>query len=415
MKTYVLTGAGSRGLSMYAEPITHQFQQTARLAGIYDPNPLRAHYVSQRCGDVPVFDDFDHMLAQTRPDTVIVTTVDCFHHEYILRALQAGCDVITEKPMTIDAQKCRAILAAEQRSRKKVTVTFNFRFMPFTTRIKSLLESGVIGRILNVDFEWMLDTSHGADYFRRWHSRMAKSGGLLVHKATHHFDIINWWINDQPKTVYAFGDLKFYGPRRAARGVNCRTCRYQKTCEFYWDAAADPEIKALYLDTEQADGYLRDGCVFQDEIDIYDTMSVNVAYKNKIYMSYSLVAYSPYEGWRVAINGTEGRLEAEEFQSGPAAASPTLQCRVFDRHGGKTTLDVPKTTGMHGGGDDLLLQRLFSGRSIPDPLGHMADSNAGAMSILIGAAANQSIKTGLAVHIDDLLLETGSLTRYMIK
>lgn len=403
MKTYVLTGAGSRGLAMYAEPITHQFQETARLAGIYDPNPLRARYVSQRCGDAPVFDDFDAMLARACPDAVIVTTVDRYHHEYILRALESGYDVITEKPMTIDAEKCRLILAAEKRSGKKVTVTFNFRFMPFTTRIKELVNSGVIGKVLSVNYDEMLDTSHGADYFRRWHSRMANSGGLLVHKSTHHFDIVNWWIDDQPTTVFGFGALKFYGPTRAEKGVNCRTCAHQDTCEFYWDASADPEIKALYLDNEQADGYLRDGCVFRDEIDIYDTMAATVAYRNGPYMSYSLVAHSPYEGWRVAINGTDGRLEAEEIQSGLASALPTLQCQIFDRQGGVLTLDVPKATGMHGGGDGLLLQRLFSGKPVTDPLGHMADSWAGAMSILIGVAANQSIQTGLPVNIDDLL------------
>lgn len=403
-KTYVLTGAGSRGLAMYAEPITRQFQETAHLVGIYDPNPLRARYVSRRCGGVPVFEDFDQMLAHTQPATVIVTTVDRYHHEYILRALEAGCDVITEKPMTIDAQKCRAILAAEQRTGKKVTVTFNFRFMPFTTRIKELVKSGVIGKVLSVNYDEMLDTSHGADYFRRWHSRMANSGGLLVHKSTHHFDIVNWWIDDRPKTVFAKGELKFYGPTRAEKGVNCRTCAYQDTCEFYWDASADPEIKAIYLDTEQADGYLRDGCVFRDEIDIYDTMAATVAYQNGPFMSYSLVAHSPYEGWRVAINGTNGRLEAEEIQSGfRTAATPTLQCQIFDRKGGRITFDVPKATGMHGGGDELLLNRLFGGKIMPDPLGHMADSWAGAMSILIGAAANQSIKTGLPVSIDDLL------------
>ena len=216
-------------------------------------------------------------------------------------------------------------------------------------------------------------------------------------------DIINWWIDDQPKTVFGFGELKFYGPTRTARARHCRDCGYAHTCEFYWDATADPEIKALYLDAESADGYLRDGCVFRDEIDIYDTMSVTVAYQGGPYMSYSLVAHSPYEGWRVAISGTDGRLEAEEIQSGLRAASPTLRCHLYDCTGAQTTVDVPKASGMHGGGDSLLLQRLFSEQPPHDPLGQMADSWAGAMSILIGVAANQSIQTGQPVSIDELL------------
>ena len=66
----------------------------------------------------------------------------------------------------------------------------------------------------------MLDTSHGADYFRRWHREKDKSGGLLVHKSTHHFDLVNWWLASSPKTVFAMGGLRFYGRENAeGRGV----------------------------------------------------------------------------------------------------------------------------------------------------------------------------------------------------
>ena len=97
--------------------------------------------------------------------------MDRFHHEYIIRSLEAGCDVITEKPMTIDDVRCRAILEAEKRTGRRVIVTFNYRFAPYVTRVKELLREGVIGKVLSVDFEWILDTRHGADYFRRWHRR----------------------------------------------------------------------------------------------------------------------------------------------------------------------------------------------------------------------------------------------------
>jgi predicted dehydrogenase len=405
MKTFVLCGAGQRGLMMYAQPIFRQFSDSARLVGIYDPNQLRARVVSSRSGNAPVFDDFDRMLEQTRPDGVIVTSVDRYHHEYIIRAMEAGCDVISEKPLTIDAEKCRAVLEAEQRTHKKLTVTFNARFTPYVTQLKQVLQSGMLGKILSVDFEWFLDTSHGADYFRRWHSRMANCGGLLVHKATHHFDLINWWINDEPRTVYGVGDLKFYGPKRLERGLSCRSCAYADRCEFYWDAAANADIQALYLDTEQADGYLRDRCVFREEIDIYDTMALTVTYQGGPLMSYSLNAHCPYEGWRVAINGSDGRLEAEDYQSGSRAQGDSQPFTIFDRKGNLLTYDVPKASGMHGGGDARLLQHLFSGQVLEDPLGHMAGSRDGAMSILIGVAANQSIRTGLPVNIRELLGE----------
>ena len=78
-------------------------------------------------------------------------------------------------------------------------MTFNYRYSPPRTQVKDLLMSGVIGDILSVDFHWMLDTHHGADYFRRWHRNKQNSGGLMVHKATHHFDLVNWWLSSVPE------------------------------------------------------------------------------------------------------------------------------------------------------------------------------------------------------------------------
>jgi predicted dehydrogenase len=403
MKSFAFAGASSRAVGMFALPIAQRFQDTARIAGVFDINPHRARLLSEHTTQPPVFDDFDAMLRETNPDCVIVTTVDRFHHEYIIRALDAGCDAITEKPMTIDDEKCRAILEAERRNGKKVTVTFNYRFMPYVTLAKEIIRSGAIGAALNVDFEWILDRRHGADYFRRWHRRMENSGGLLVHKSTHHFDLVNWWLDDEPERVFGFGSRQFYGPTRAERGERCSTCDYASTCEFFVDYANNPEMKALYFDAEKNDGYFRDRCVFSEEIDIYDTMSVSVRYARGAQLAYSLVAYSPYEGWRASITGAEGRMELEEIESGPLAHGHAQQIKLFDAKGDLTVREVATAEGGHGGGDPLLLERLFGGQDLPDPLGHMAGSRAGAMSILIGIGANKAIAERRPVSIEAML------------
>jgi predicted dehydrogenase len=119
MLRYALAGASSRALHMYARPVVERYRDSASLVGIFDINATRADFVSRECGGVPVFRDFDRMLRETAPDTVVVTTVDRFHHDYIIRSLEAGCNVITEKPLTIDAEKVRAILAAEARTGRR--------------------------------------------------------------------------------------------------------------------------------------------------------------------------------------------------------------------------------------------------------------------------------------------------------
>ncbi len=401
-KRYAFAGASGRALHMYAKPLSAELKDYADLVGIYDVNPVRAGIVSEACGGIPVYGDFDRMLEEAKPDAVIVTTVDRFHHEYIIKALEAGCDAITEKPMTIDDEKCRAILEAEKRTGKKVIVTFNYRFAPYVTRVKELLRQGAVGKILSIDFEWILDTRHGADYFRRWHRYMGKSGGLLVHKATHHFDLLNWWLEEDPQEVYAFGTRRFYGPTRENRGERCLTCEYKNSCEFYWDITSNDFTRKFYYEAEKEDGYFRDRCVFADDIDIYDTMSVNVKYDQGALLTYSLIAHSSYEGWRAAINGTEGRLEAEEYHSGHQVKDPVQQIKLYNRKGEVVTYDMEKATGGHGGGDERLRRMIFVG-DIPDPLGHQAGSRAGAMSILVGIAANHSIAEKRCVPIEELL------------
>lgn len=407
-KKYAIVGCGGRGIYMFALPIVNRFSGVAELAGICDVNSRRMDFLKEQVKqDVPSFTDFEKMLNQTRPDTVIVTTVDRLHHKFIIEALKAGCDAITEKPMTIDDEKCRAILDAERRTGKKVTVTFNYRFTPYVLRLKELLSKGILGEVFSVDFSWLLDTKHGADYFRRWHRRKENSGGLLVHKATHHFDMVNFFLEQEPETVFAFGDRRVYGPTRKERGERCLTCRYKKTCEFYWDIKADPITEELYLKAEKEDGYYRDRCVFADEINIEDTMALSVRYSKGTLMDYSLIAHSPYEGWRMSLNGARGRLEAEEFHSGPRVTEPVQRILFHNHRGGVEEYIVPKATGGHGGGDNVLLGMIFNGYS-KYPASYLGDSRAGAMSILTGVAANYSIKLGKPIEVKGLLKKSPS-------
>jgi predicted dehydrogenase len=402
VKRYALVGAGNRAFHMFAQPIVTELRDHAALVGVYDTNRVRAEQLSKDCGGVPVYATFDEMLAKSGADRIIVASVDYTHHAYIIRALEAGFDVISEKPMTTDHRKCNAILEAERRTGRKVVVTFNARFARYTTRIKELLKGGAIGEILSVDMEWLLDTSHGADYFRRWHRRMDKSGGLLVHKATHHFDLVNWWLEEDPVELYAFGTLRFYGPTRERRGERCLTCAYKNECAFYFDLERRPFHVKYYRRAEAEDGYYRDGCVFAKEIDIYDTMSVNVRYSGGTLFTYSLIAHSPYEGWKLSINGREGRIEAREFHSGLNGRVPESTLRLYSRKGEEITYRMPKDLSEHAGSDEALRRMLFVG-DLPDPLGHMADSRAGAMSLMIGDAANISIRERRPVRIAELL------------
>lgn len=422
-----LVGTGSRGLSMWSEPVLKEHGGRVEFVGLCDNNPGRLAYAKKKLkAACPTFADFDRMLAETKPDRVIVTTVDATHHEFIVKALNAGCDVITEKPMTTDENKCQAILDAEKKSGRKVTVAFNYRYGVQMTRIKELLREGRIGDITSVDFHWYLNVHHGADYFRRWHRLREKGGTLLVHKSTHHFDLMNWWLDSEPEQVTALGSLDFYGRNHEFRHTHCRGCPFKDRCRFFWDITKSKSLTELYVDHEKHDGYLRDGCVWKEDVDIFDKMAVQVRYAGNISMSYSLTTYSPFEGWRVAFNGKNGRIESWnsipwDGQGGAEIDQAAKHEKEYAQDAKKEKEDfdrivvmenfkkheifkVPAVEGGHGGGDAVIRRRVFAEPDAPDPLGHAAGSRAGAMSILTGIAARNSIDAGgKPVHIADLV------------
>ncbi len=424
-KRYALVGTGSRA-GMYIEAITGTYHEIAELVALCDLSPTRMNWYNRRLqetaglGPLPTYsaDQFEQMIADTKPDTVIVTSIDASHHLYIIRAMGLGCDVICEKPMTVDAEKAHAIFDAVKRSGQSLRVTFNYRYAPAYTKLREVIMNGFIGRPLLVDFSWLLDTSHGADYFRRWHREKLNSGGLLVHKATHHFDLVNWWIDSYPESVFAVGDLLFYGEQNAeARGEHYAYSRYTGTAAAKDDPFAlflteKDEFKGLYLAAEADSGYIRDQNVFGKPITIEDTMAVTARYRNKAVLSYCLVAYSPWEGLRVAITGNKGRVELDVIESVNHLHSDGLKpstgsfkqatLRVFPMFAPGYEVPIPDSDGGHGGADPVMLEQIFSANPPPDPFNRAASHIDGAASILVGISANESIRTGQLIRVDDL-------------
>ncbi len=421
---YVQVGAGSRARFFYC-PIADRFSETSEITAFCDINRTRMEYAQKYLMekynypkvDLYDADEFDKMIEEQKPDCVIVTSIDRTHHKYIIRAMELGCDVVSEKPMTVDNVKCQEILDTAKRTGRKLRVTFNYRYAPHNSKIRELIMNDTIGEVKQVNFEWFLNTSHGADYFRRWHRDKRNSGGLLVHKSTHHFDLVNFWLDTKPKQVFAYGDLMFYGRENAEnRGVT----KFYTRVHGSENAKGDPfalvmegneTLENLYLKAEKDDGYIRDQSVFGDGINIEDTMNVLVKYENGAQMSYSLNAYSPKEGFRVIFTGTKGRMELDvsEFvyvngqgQKELEGAAKSKSITVFPMFDEAYEVEIAEGEGGHGGGDPILQNDIF-GIPDPDPLNRAASHIDGAMSILTGIAANKSIATGMPVDIKTLV------------
>ncbi|MBE0010606.1 MULTISPECIES: Gfo/Idh/MocA family oxidoreductase [unclassified Arthrobacter] len=434
---FALIGTGARS-EMYIQAILETHADVATLVGLSDTNPGRVEHYQGLIRDltqspdssIPTFqpENLTAFIRENAVQRVIVTTPDYTHADYIVEALEAGADVVVEKPLTINAEGCQRITQAVEETGRSVVVTFNYRYSPRNSALKEVIQSGALGTITSVDFSWMLDTVHGADYFRRWHREKEKSGGLLIHKASHHFDLVNWWIDDVPERVYASGALRFYGDQNATeRGLGERKDRGTHdgaaTDPFALDLRDDPRLEALYLKNEHHDGYRRDQDVFTSGITIEDNLALVVDYQRGPTLSYSLNAHSPWEGYRVSVNGTEGRAELEVVEraavSGSSdkknvvdpSATPVSENDQVRRNGERlivqrhwepaTEVTIHNGEGAHGGGDRLLLSDLFNGPG-EDPLGRPSGYIDGLSAVAVGIAGNESLATSLPVRIPEL-------------
>jgi predicted dehydrogenase len=231
---------------------------------------------------------------------------------------------------------------------------------------------------------------------------------LFVHKATHHFDLLNWYLDSDPDAVTSFADLQNYGRKGPFRGPRCKLCPHTQDCDYYLDLERDPFLDSLYEDPSKIDGYFRDGCVFREDIDIPDTMAVSIRYRNNVHVSYSLNTFQPIEGHHLAFNGTKGRIEIRQYEAQPweePREDTILLIRNFP-HGKEAVerITVPHSSGGHYGGDDRMRNMIFK-PDMQDRLAQRAGTRAGAMSVLCGIAALTSSRTGKVVSISDLMPE----------
>ncbi|WP_028548343.1 Gfo/Idh/MocA family protein [Paenibacillus sp. UNC451MF] len=422
-KRYVICGVSTRANGMFISSMLDTFQPYCEIVGLLDSDPARFANCFRKfpsLSGLPVYapEQFERMIEETKPDVVIVAGADHSHADYIVQGLEHHLDVISEKPMVTTGKDCKRVLDAQNNSRGRLYVAFNYRYSPIHTKIKEIILEGKIGKITSIDLNWYLDTYHGASYFKRWNRKRLHSGGLSVHKSTHHIDLINWWIDQKPIEAFAYGALNYFGPEGELNpakedGRFCGTCRLKHNCTYFmrWSTRSkeivpeDDHLTQIDKKPSAYNGYRADGCIFDSEIDIEDTYAAVIKYDKGAILSYSVNFSLPYEGYRLAINGTKGRIETQEVMSKRASYHvPEQTIDYFPLFGGKETIHVVPRAGGHGGGDPLLLEDLFLGADPLRAYDIMAGAEAGAYSVLTGEAIWKSAQSGVPIRITDLLV-----------
>ncbi len=397
MKKIAFIGASARSRA-FLNALKNDFADKYHICALMDVERGKMENLAE---DVNIklnfYTDFDELCKNEKPDLLLISSVDATHCEYIVKALDMKIDSLCEKPLCVSLDQCRQIQAARQRNPEVNAATLhNARYHIAAREIKRLLDSGTAGKITSVNYLEMLDYRHGASYFRRWNRLRSCSGGLQIHKSSHHFDKLNWWLDSHAVKVTATGKLITYGADASPfHGDNCQTCPHTGKCRFAIDYEAVNKHFIdfqLYLKRRNDNSYRPDGCVFSPEIDIEDFFTAGIIYANGVGVNYSLSAHCNVEGEHIVFEGTEGRLEYNRHTQ--LEGLMRLELYRFGEEKPET-IALKHETGSHDGADNNLYMDVF-GDAPPSVLATLED---GMQAVLIGDAINRSIASGAQADV----------------
>lgn len=422
-RRYAVCGVSARALATFIGPLLRQLREKVELVALLDPDRLRF----ERCFElypesrgIPCFhpDQLDELLHTVRPDGLIIASTDAFHTPYLLAGFRHNLELICEKPLVTSVEDALKVMRASERSSSPVRVTFNLRYPALHRRIYEVIQSGTLGDIQHVELRWTLDPQHGASYFRRWHRHRNLSGGLLVHKSCHHFDLVRWWLQDEPIEAIGLQLPASYGPQSEWNpdrkdGRFCSSCDDRTRCTFAPEQrlmGENPGGEPLSGD-RPLDGYSTyrpDACIFDSSFDAADGYSALLRYRRGAVLSYSIHFASPIESYQLSVTGTRGRLETRRYIAPQRLkfTPPPCVLNVMPLFGAPTQHSIPEILPQHDGGDTLMLEELFDPEPVLTPA--QAALYDGIIAVMTGEAVERSIQERRMIRLEELFQEAGS-------
>ena len=377
-------GTGQRGADYMRLLKDHPGVEAAALCDT-SPERLKDFAHTMGCDEIPCFTSLDELFEKSCVEGVIITTPDFTHAECAVAALKNGKDVLLEKPMAPTAPECREILKAQRESGKVLQIGFELRCHPLFRRIKEVVQSGMIGQLLSMNFSESLKVMHGASYMRRWHRKSSNSGGFLLAKCSHDLDLMSIIAGAPLVRTASFGSLNFFTPDKM-KARFCSQCD-EKDCRFRFNG----EMVRMTAEDEKAPSLKQfDLCVFNDDKDVVDNQQVLLEYANGVRGTFSLNLFAPKGCRRWFLVGTLGHIAAD-------TESNTMTILFSDGRETVTETCVSDNSSSHQGSDLLFLNEFLD--CVRNGAAPAVDPVDGLVSTVVGNAIEKARLSGEVVHI----------------
>ncbi len=392
-----IIGVGSRGTAAFAQPISRR--EDCEVVALCDLNQARMTTASEQLeGKQNFYSSTGEMFDNEELDAVVITSPDYYHTEHAVTALNAGVDVLLDKPLATTVEGCKKILAAAEKSGKSPMIGFNLRHHLVLKRLKELIDSGALGRIFLIENREFYNG--GRTYMARWNRKYEISGGLWIHKGSHDFDVFNWLLDfPKPKKVTAFAGIDVLNPDNLPFeledgkkvGPNCRQCDYKNICKDYFDISS--KLVNWGEDAIKEDNYYRDLCIYTSDKDVHDNGIAIVEYENGVKASHLECFITSVDDRRYTVVGTRGQAEVSLTER-TIKICPRWTKETIIHH-------IPEADGGHGGADPALIDAFID--MVKGNSTNRSTAEQGLLSTAIGQAAEISRREERLVMMDEIL------------
>lgn len=378
-----IVGTGQRCMHFFAPYLVAHPEQASLMALVdHDTSRLQSA-VQDLGGSIRAYDSIEALLQATDIDAVIITTPDFTHRQMLDKALDAGKHALCEKPMATTLEDALHMAKRAMAAPHTVQIGFMLRFAPFFVTLKEIIDSGVIGPLLQISAAEVVEYYHGAAFFRRWHRFRSHSGGLLVHKACHTLDVLNWLAQAAPLWVSARGGVDTF-VRNSQAAVRCRDCSLTATCPAVYRADQYNYIYQTRDERAEPDRSTADLCAYNTDKDSIDNATVMVRYASDIGLSFTFTTTGSRHERHLLLVGQGGQIRASQAD-GVISVEPLGEAPHI-------TVLPEELRDEHGGGDTPLMEAFFN--CVATGKRPTADVVAGLHSVALAVAATQSIDRG---------------------
>ena len=407
-----LIGAGQRGM-IYAGYACRSGR--TEIAAIADPN--EEHRLSAaRILNVPAektYSSAEELLGQGKiADALIIASMDRDHYRQTMAALELGYDILLEKPISPDPKEALAIQEKADARGLQVIVCHVLRYTNFFSTLKSIVDSGELGRIVSIQHNENVGNFHIAHSFVRGNWRnSAESSPIIMQKSCHDMDILAWLTGSEAKKIASFGSLTYFKEENAPEGSSgrCLTCRAAEGCRFNALKMYLPirgNWPAVVLTPDQTEEGIRRAletspygrCVYRCDNDVCDHQVTLMEFKNGVTASFNLSGFTNRMSRTIKIMCENGEIRGDDkanvIEVTHFASNAIEEVR-------QTVIRPEVVTGGHGGGDALLMEDFLSmlqngRREARSSIRQSIESH------VMAYAAELSRTTGQVVDIDTL-------------